>query len=84
MNTTQKIFLIVGITSFLYWLFIPVSSGVAPFVWQGTNNIGLIDMSDEFHYWYYYWYQLLSFIIAFSSGIGFFLFKDKKAVEEKE
>jgi len=71
MNDKQKIFLIIGVPAFIFWLFMPTN----------TSQITIIDdliLDGDFHFWFYTWYQTLSFAITVGCAIGFFLFKDKK------
>jgi|TARA_B100001964_G_C13810703_1_gene412924 hypothetical protein len=68
MNDKQKIFLIVGIITFIIWLFLPTSKVV---------GIDWLFDSDTTYRWFRDWDNVLLFALWVGSGVAFFLFKDK-------
>tara|TARA_B100001971_G_C17757545_1_gene318574 strand:- start:279 stop:539 length:261 start_codon:yes stop_codon:yes gene_type:complete len=76
MNDKQKIFLIVGVMAFAFWLLFPLSLSL------GRGTVGLDDFFDRNEKWWKHWYQILSFVISCGCALGFFLFKDKEETNE--
>ena len=66
MNDKQKIFAIISILAFVYWLLAPMSEGSNPF-----------ELFEDPDYWFDEWYQVLAFAVAVACYCGFFFFKDK-------
>ena len=68
MNDKQKIFVIVGTMSFVYWLFAPMtrSSVYTPFYFF-----------DDFDEWFEKVHQVMAFAVSMGCAVGFKLFKDK-------
>lgn len=95
LNSNQKMFLIIGLITFVFWLLVPlVPEQINPIKLSANENVAralylyysspafLDRINDVVKLMYGTWYQILSFLIALGCGLGFFLFKDKKKVEE--
>jgi len=73
MNDKQKIFVMVAVGSFLFWLVAPFSDDIG---FRGMDLFDIFNL-DRIEYWFLTWYQVLAFAISGFSLTGFFLFKDK-------
>lgn len=86
MNNKQKTFLIVGVVSFVFWIFSPLS--VTGWNTKNGSNYTTQSIRNFEHYFVKFfedfelnilfkrWYQTFSFSLMFGSGLGVILFKD--------